>query len=241
MLPDRQKARLAVTNGASGRALTDAVFEGDDAAVRRMLRADPALRDTHVPPVPYPDLAPDGQIGDLPGFAVARGDGEMLALLLAAGVPPDGAVPGFALDLAVNMNRLDLAQILLKAGARANPEAAGATHIPLLSAGRRANIEAARLLMAHGADPDWRDSADTSLLQTIVDMDSMRVAEVLIEGGGDPWAYNSGGTVPARGIYEPLKLTSPEEEGARQRLLAKIRRPDRPWPPPLPSKAAVRH
>ncbi len=231
MLPDPAKVRQSVNHAGAGRALVDAVFEGDVDAARRMLAADPALRDTHVPPVRYPDFAPDGQFGDLLTFAVARGDRAMLDALLAAGVAPDGAIPGRALDLAIDLDRLELAERLLDAGARAEPAAADAVDVPLLSAARSGNVEATRLLLRHGADPAWKDSSGTSILQTAVDMDSMRVAEAMIEAGADPWAADDRGTVPARGIYEDLKLTSTEEQQARQRLLARIRRPDKPWPP----------
>lgn len=231
MLPDPAKVRPALNHRGSGQALADAVFAGDVDTASRMLAADPALRDTHVPPVKYPDFAPDGQFGDLLTFAVARGDAAMLDALLDAGVSPDGAVQGVALDLAVDLDRLALAERLLKAGARANPAAPDAAQIPLLSAARRGNVEAARLLLRHGADPGWRDSSGTSLLQTAVDMDSMRVAEAMIDAGADPWAADSRGTVPARGIYEQLKLVSEGEEKARARLLVSIRRSDKPWPP----------
>lgn len=232
MLPDPAKVRQAVNHGAAGQALAAAVFEGDADTVRRTLVADPALRDTQVPPVTYPDFAPDGQFGDLLTFAVARDDPAMVGVLLDAGIPADGAIPGKALDLAIDTDRLALAERLLQAGARANPASPEDAVVPLLSAARRGNVEAARLLMRHGADPDWQDSSGTTLLQSAVDMDSMRVAEAMIDAGGDPWIINSGGTVPARGIYEELKLTSAEEEQARQRLIERVRRADRPWPPP---------
>lgn len=231
MLPDPVKVRQAINHGGSGQELAGAVFDGDVDTVRRMLAADPALSDTHVPPVRYPNFAPDGQFGDLLTFAVARGDGAMLDALLDAGVAPDGVVPCKALDLAIDLDRLALAERLLKAGARANPMAADAVDVPMLSAARHGNVEAARLLLRHGADPGWRDSSGTSLLQTTVDMDSMRVAEAMIDAGADPWVADSRGTVPARGIYEDLKLTSQSEEAARTRLLARIRRADKPWPP----------
>jgi hypothetical protein len=225
MLPDPVEVRRAVNHGGSGQALTDAVFEGNVAAVAAMLAADPALRDTHVPPVAYPDFAPDGEFGDLLTFAVARGDAAMLEALLDAGVAPDGAIAGRALDLAIEIDNLGLAERLLQAGARPNPVRPDATHVPLLTAARRGNVEGARLLMRAGADPEWRDSTGTSLLQTAVDMDSMLVAEAMIEAGADPLAVDRHGTAPVQGIYQDLRLTSPVEEQARRRLMARLPRP----------------
>lgn len=231
MLPDPAKVRRSVNHGGAGQALADAVFEGDVSQVRRILATDPALRDTHVPPVAYPDFAPDGQFGDLLTFAVGRNDAAMVEVLLDAGLSPDGAIAGRALDLAIELDHLALAERLLRAGARPDPVAADAAVVPMLTAARHGNVEAARVLLRHGADAQWRDSSGTSLLQTAVDMDSMQVAEAIIEAGADPWQADSNGTTPAHGISQELRLTSAAEEQARRRLIARIRRADRPWPP----------
>lgn len=225
MLPDPAKVRGAVNHGGCGQALTDAVFEGNTAVVRDMLAADPALRDTHVPPVTYPDFAPDGVFGDLLTFAVAQGDAAMLEALLDAGVAPDGPIEGRALDLAIDLDYLVLAERLLSAGARPDPVGPDASYVPLLTAARRGNVEAALLLLRSGADPEWRDSTGTSLLQTAVDMDSMRVAEIMIEAGANPLTVDRHGAAPVKGIYEALRLTSEAEEQARRRLVARIPHP----------------
>lgn len=230
-LPDQRLVLKAVTNGQAGRDLAAAIFEGDGAAVRTLLTNDPALRSTHVPPVSYPDFAPDGQYGDLLTFAVGRCDRAMVDTLLDLGVPAEGAVPGSALDLAVRLNDLALAERLLAAGAKPDP-APGSSIVPMLTAGREGNPEAARLLLRHKADPNWRDASHTGILQSVVDMDSMQVAEALIEAGADPWALSAGGALPARGIFEPLRLRSAGEDAARARLIARLQKPGVPWPPP---------
>jgi len=242
-LPDARRVVLTVTNGQAGRDIAEAVLTGHADRARVMLAADPALATTHVPVRRYPDFQPDGEYGDLLTFAVARCDARMLDTLLHAGVAANGAVPGNALDLALQGNRLSDAERLLAAGGSPDPQKTtpGAPW-PLVTAGRKANPEAATLLIRHGADLGWTDSTGTSALQTIVDMDSMRVAEVLIEAGADPWAVGPDGALPAFGIAQPLRLVSPEEEQARQRLIARLSRPGLPWPPPDPAalRAAVR-
>ncbi len=229
--PDEALVLKAVNHGQSGRDLAAAVFSGDRNTAARLLADDPALRTTHVPSVTYPNFAPDGQYGDLLTFAVARCDSAMLGTLLDSGVPADGAIPRSALDLAIRSGALDLAERLLTAGAK--PDARpGEAIVPMLSAGRTANVEAARLLLRHHADPNWRDATHTTILQSVVDMDAMQVAEALIEGGADPWAVSAGGALPARGIYEPLRLTSAPEEAAQKRLIARLGKSGAPWPPP---------
>lgn len=231
--PEETLVLKAINHGQSGRDLAAAIFAGDQAAVRRLLSADSALRTTHVPPVAYPDFAPDGQYGDLLTFAVARCDPAMIDVLLALGVPADGALPRSALDLAIRSGQLHLAERLLKAGAQPDAQP-GDRIVPMLSAGRTADPEAARLLLYYRANPNWHDGTDTSILQSVVDMDAMRVAEILIAAGADPWAVGTDGALPARGISEPLRLHSGEEEAARQRLIALLRTPGAPWPPPDP-------
>lgn len=223
----------AVNHGQSGRDLVAAIFVGDQAIVRNLLAADPVLRTTHVPPVAYPNFAPDGQYGDLLTFAVARCDPAMIDMMLALGVPANGALPGSALDLALRSGQLALAERLLKAGAQPDAQP-GDRIVPMLSAGRTADPDAARLLLDYRANPNWRDGSGTTILQSIVDMDSMRVAEILINAGADPWAPGPDGALPARGIFEPLRLHSGQEETARQRLIGLLSQSGGPWPPPDP-------
>lgn len=229
--PDETLVLKAINHGQSGRDLAAAIFAGERGEAARLLASDPTLRTTHVPPVEYPNFAPDGQYGDLLTFAVARCDAAMLDTLLDHGVAATGTIQRSALDLAIRSGTLDLAERLLKAGAK--PDAIpGDRIVPMLSAGRTANPQAARLLLRYHADPNWRDATHTTILQSVVDMDAMQVAEALIEGGADPWAVSAGGALPARGIYEPLRLTSALEEAARTRLIARLKKPFAPWPPP---------
>jgi uncharacterized protein len=232
---DERLVLQAVTNGQSGRDIAAAVFAGDVAAVRRLAGGDARLLTTHVPPARYPDFRPDGQAGDLLTIAVARCDGAMLDALLALGAAPDGAVPGLPLDAAVAGHDLAAAERLLAKGASADPAGEHAAW-PLRTAARSADPAAARLLIARGARLDRLDPTGTGPLQDAVDMDSMRVAEVLIEAGANPWTVGAGGALPAFGIAQPLRLSSPAEEAARERLVARLRRTGAPWPPPAPAE-----
>lgn len=232
MLPDERKILTAITHGQAGRDLAAAVFAGDQAAVRQMLTTDPQLRTAHVPPATYPDFAPDGQFGDLLTFAVAQCDTGMVDLLLQLGVPANGAIPGSPLTLAVQARDLAIARQLLAAGA--HPDQPPGDPFRTMYSATLHSPEAVELLLAHGADPDRRDSTGTSILQTTVDGDAMRSAEVLIRHGGDPWLLGPDGVLPAQGIAEPLILHTDADEAARQRLLRQVRRADRPWPPPSP-------
>lgn len=234
-LPDEKLVMKALTNAGAGRDIAAAVFAGDTALVELLAKGDHALLTTHVPPPIYPDFRPDGQYGDLLTFAVARCDATMLDTLLRLGASADGAVPGAALDLAIRASDLGLARRLLAAGASPDPQKQGGKIYPMQTAGRIARPDAAQLLIDAGADLAWTDDTGTTVLQTIVDMDSMRVAEVLVAARADAWAVGAGGALPARGIAEPLRLASPQEEVAQRRLVARVRKPGLPWPPPDPA------
>lgn len=238
---DERLILKAVTNGQSGRDITAAVFAGDVARVRALAQADPAVLTTHVPPARYPDFRPDGQAGDLLSFAVARCDPAMRDALLQLGAKPDGAILGLPLGTAIEVHDLDAMRALLAAGASPDPQGEDAVW-PLRTAARVADPAAAKLLIAHKAKLDRTDPTGSGPLQDAIDMDSMQVAEVLIEAGANPWAVGAGGALPAYGIAQPLKLSSPDEEAARQRLEAKLRASGAPWPPPAPAdvKAAIR-
>lgn len=231
-LPDRQKVLAHVTHGEGGRAMAAAVMEGDLARVRVLAESRPDLLRAHVPPAVYPDFAPEGQFGDLLTLAVGAGDDAMLAALLDLGVPANGVLWAKALCLALVTDRLDLATVLLEAGASPDPEHDNASDAPMVRAIFRNSVPMAELLLRYGADPNWRDSSSTTMFQTAVDADAMLVAEVMFAAGGDPYAVSGGGRVPAIGISEPLFIESRPDEAARQRIIARIKASDRPWPPP---------
>lgn len=235
-LPKREAVLAHVTNGEAGRDIAAAVLDGEDEAVRRLAGADPGLLQTHVPPVEYPNSTPDGQYGDLLTFAVSRCDAEMVNTLLELGLSPNGALYGYALELAVQANSPELPALLLEAGADPDPQKKDMRAYPMHMASLLANPAAARLLIEYGADLDWANQFGRTALQHAVDQDSMTVAEVLIEAGADPWRVSNGGGLPAFGIYEPLLLTNEQEEAARTRLIEKLKADGVAWPPPNPAE-----
>ena len=90
-----------------------------------------------------------------------------------------------ALNSAVCYNHPDILLILLEAGT--DPNIHG-EHVPALHvAAANDNVEAAKILISHGAKIDVRDTVnnDTALIYGIRD-DKFRVAEVLLEAGADP-------------------------------------------------------
>lgn len=234
MLPERHRVLGAVSHGETGRAMAQAVLDGDIDTVRRLAAADPQALEAHVPPAEYPDFTPDGQFGDLLVLSVARCDRPMLNALLAAGLSPDGAIRGAALDLSVKANTPDFMVDLLDAGADPDPQASGAAAHPMRTAAERGNLAAARLLLHYGADVHWANALGYTALHDAVSMDAMAVAELLIEAGADPWRTSRVGAMPAHGIAMPLQVSSDADAEARDRLVRRLQASAAGWPPPDP-------
>lgn len=93
--------------------------------------------------------------------AVERGDRAMVSLLLDRGAAPDGACGCMAAESALwaatLLDRADLADLLLDAGADPN-RAARAGNTPLHLAAMRGYDDLAHLLVRFGADPHRRDN-----------------------------------------------------------------------------------
>lgn len=86
-------------------------------------------------------------------FASQRGHDEVVTYLLALGAHPDSATDfGTSLGIAARNNLTEIVGALLAAGA--NPNMAGGEDgsMPLHQAAERGALEAARLLLEHGAD-----------------------------------------------------------------------------------------
>ena len=100
-----------------------------------------------------------------------------------------------ALNSAVCYNHPDILLILLEAGM--DPNIHG-EHVPALHvAASNDNVEAAKILISHGAKIDIRDSVnnDTALIYGIRD-GKFRVAELLLEAGADPNLTDRRGFTP---------------------------------------------
>lgn len=111
------------------------------------------------------DVACGGALID----AVLDGDVKRVSSLLRAGVPAGRAdVLGTSPLYAASVHgHIEIARLLLDAGADPNAESLGPTDgMPLCAAAAGGFTEVVRELLAHGADPDSRDAGDemTALL-----------------------------------------------------------------------------
>lgn len=211
--------------GQSRRDLALALLGRDWPAAERLLARDPALGRARV-----------GAHHDMVSVAVASCDARAIALLARHGAPMDGAAGGVALSLALRATRPDLAFALLKAGAAPQPE--GDPAGPMSTAIALNSLGAVRLLLDFKADPNLMESTGNRPLQSALDMEHFRIAELLLDRGADPWAIDGGGGNLASSLDVPMLTRSADEEAARDRLRA--RRAKLAWPTPTPDPAQVR-
>ncbi|NJB99476.1 ankyrin repeat domain-containing protein [Sphingomonas sp. ABOLD] len=232
VLPDRIRVLAHLNNGASGRAVAEAIFDGRVDDARAMLARDPRLITTAVlddPKVPQP---PAGQYGDLLTLAVARCDADAATMLFAAGMPKDGVKRGNALSLAILADAPTMAEQLLAAGASPDPQARGGED-PMRSAISFGHLGGVMTLLRHGADPRWTDRFGIDPVRRAMDAEQAEIAELLVDRGGTLWSVADDGSMAAHALLEPpLIFTSPEMRAARARLLERARNAGLGWPPP---------
>ena len=166
-------------------ALSAAVRSGDSSEVARLL-TDGADADAGagLPPLIV---------------AAARGDVDIAGLLLDAGADPDvEAGQNSALIVALTRGRLDVAQRLVEAGADVNrPEAVEPGRSPLqLVIDIKPSLEAMDLLLNAGADIDRADLRGETALASAAFMDRPDAARLLIAHGADPRTTNQFGDSP---------------------------------------------
>lgn len=238
VLPDRNRVLAHLTNGASGRALAEALLDGRVEEARAMLARDSRLIDTVVTVDARMPQPPAGQYGDLLTFAVSRCDADAVAMLLEAGMPADGVRRGSALTLALLADAPDLAELLLRAGASPDPQKAGGED-PMRSAIAFSHIGAVMTLLRHGADPRWHDSFGIDRVRLALDAEQAEIAELLVEKGGTLWSVAGDGSMAVHALLaEPLVFVSAEAKAARARLVERAQASGLPWPPP--DRAMVR-
>jgi hypothetical protein len=233
VLPDRIKVLANLSNGGSGRALAEAIFDGRLEEARAMLTRDPRLLTTVVTHDPRMDAAPTGQSGDLLTLAVSQCSGKAVAMLLEAGMPPDGEKRGNALTLALLADTPDLAEQLLQAGASPDPQKAKGGEDAMASAIAFSHPGAVMTLLRHGADPRWADGFGIDRVRLAVDAEQMDIAELLVAKGGSLWTVAEDGSMAVHLLIdEAIVFDGPEMMAARSRLAATAKASGLPWPPP---------
>ncbi|SOB86459.1 hypothetical protein SAMN06297144_1564 [Sphingomonas guangdongensis] len=233
--PRAERVRPNLTHGEAGRRLYDALVAGDRAGVAAQLRADPRLANLQVRYDTRGDR-PAGQDGDLLTFAVTACDEAMLATLLDAGVPADGAAPGLALSFALLADAPTMAELLLRSGASPDPQKRGGVNL-MREVAAAGQLGATMMLVRHGLDQQWVDRFGRGHLETALDMDRFQVADVLAAAGAPLWRMSQGNHMPVHNLVETPDPGDPAEAAAHARLIERARRGGRPWPPPPPGQA----
>jgi hypothetical protein len=232
--PDPQKVYPNLSTGAAGVALVEAIFAGKIDAARAQLAQDRRLIETEVRFDPKMQSAPTGQYGDLLTFAVAACNSEMLQMLLESGAAPDGVQRGQALTLSLLADSPAMAEILMNAGASPDPQKLGGAQA-MREQFAFGNVGGVMTLLRHGADVHAVDQFGDDLLNTALTMEQFVSAELLVEKEANLWLVTGAGVLNVWLLNKAtvLELTR-EERAARDRLLARAKRANLPWPPPDP-------
>ena len=235
-LPTAAKVLPNLTNGEAGRRLYDAISAGDVGKVTQIVGADRRLLTTHTR-LPAGESPYDGNTGDVLSFAIARCDVGMLATLLDLGADANGQRAGEPLTLALLADDLTMAELLFQAGAR--PDAHGhdaqSAMAQMLAFGK---LDAIALLLRRQADPNAAAFFGATPLQDALTFGNYAAAEMLMQAGANPWQVGSKGDLPARQLLAPAGDRA--NETIRQRLVAKARHPNLPWPPPEMAEVQTR-
>ena len=225
-----------VSNGQAGRDIAAAVFDGKIDDVTAMIKRDSRLLTTTTGYDKSKNSErPTGQYGDLLTFAVSRCDLAMEKQLLDLGMPVNGAEIGGALTLALLADTPEMAELLLQRGASSDPQKLGGQNA-MNDITAFQQVGGVMMLLRYGLDLNWQDQFGNGYLQTAVNMEQYRIAELLITKGANPWQISGGGAMPVQLMNAPLILENPLENEARLRLIAKVEADTKtkglPWPPP---------
>jgi hypothetical protein len=242
VVPDASLVRTNISHGQSGRDIADAIIAGDNARALAILQADPKVAGAQVLFDPARSTErPQGQYGDILSLAVSRCDLSLVGELLSAGLSPDGVQKGEALTLALLADGPEMAELLLRAGATVDPQKGGGKNV-MHEVTAFGHVGAAMMLLRYGLDAAWEDEFGDGHLQTAVDMEQYRIAELLIEKGANPFRIGGAGNMAAQSFDRPLIIANADNDAARQRLLLRTKKQweaaGLTWP--LPSVALVR-
>jgi ankyrin repeat protein len=212
--------------------LVGAIKAGDEARVRALLAADPALAAAREPGGAsmvllalyhrrrevaeiLREAAPPLDVFD----AAALGDTGRLRELLAAdpGAANAWAADGFfPLGLACFFGRVEAAALLLDAGADVHAAARNAMRVTGLHAAAAArSLEIARMLLERGADANARQQAGYTALHAAAQHGDAPLAELLLAHGADPTLRSEDGRDAAAHAREA------GQDGLARRLTAR--------------------
>ncbi len=237
VVPDLRQMLPLLSHGEAGRDLAAAVFEGRADRMRAMIARDRQLLAT------VAAGADAATSGDLLTFAVATGEPALVMALLECGMPPDGALPGRALALALMADSPDMAAVLLGAGASADPQTRPGGVDVLATAIDADHGAAVAILLRYGANPRWADEFGIDRVRLAVDAERFVIAEQLLAAGGCGWRVaEDGSTAAHRTALGAAFFDDADNRAAQQRLEARFADEARGngigWP--LPSPSAIR-
>jgi uncharacterized protein len=178
---------VATLAAASDPRLADAAKQGDQAAVRSLLKQHADVN------------APQADGATALAWAAYRDDAEMADLLIAAGAKENtanayGITP---LMLACTNRSAAMVDKLLKAGANPNAASVFAGETALMRCAATGNVETVKSLLAAGADVKVKDARQghTALMRALA-RKHIEVARALIAGGADVNARANSGFTP---------------------------------------------
>jgi len=119
--------------------------------------------------------------------AAQRGDVEAVRTLLRDGADPNGAQPDgmTALHWAAVHDQVEVAQVLLYAGATLKTTTRLGGYTPLHLAGRAGNVAVTRALLEAGADPNAYTATGVTAMHFAAEANASDVIEVLLMHGAD--------------------------------------------------------